>query len=156
MGNVQQRLEAVLAEADALRREMGAGGPQPPNGNGNPALAPWVTPPGAAGALPQPAGWSVPIEVPVQGPQGYSKATLYLAFTAESWTMAPQIVEALIMQGFQVRLFTPNRDGGGGGGGWNGQGGGGNGWQGGGGWNRGGGGGGWGRGGGGYGGGWRR
>ena len=57
--------------------------------------------------MPQPIGWSVPIEVPVQGPAGPTLVTVDLSFTADSWAKADVIVAGLMSQGYKVRTFTP-------------------------------------------------
>lgn len=80
----------------------------------------WAAPAPAAGALPPPQGWSVPVEVPAAGKYGQGKVTVHLAFAAESFPMAPKIIEAIQQAGYEVRIFVPKPQGSfGGGGGFN-------------------------------------
>ncbi len=77
----------------------------------------WAAPAPAAGALPPPQGWSVPVEVPAAGKYGQGKVTVHLAFAAESFPMAPKIIEAIQQAGYEVRIFVPKPQGSFGGGG---------------------------------------
>lgn len=91
------------------------------NGNGAPSAAPaaagggWLTPPPQHGALPAPVGWSVVMEIQTQGPNGPGKATVDLCYGPETWSQAPQIVAALVQQGYPVKVWAPKPFGGGGG-----------------------------------------
>ena len=76
----------------------------------------WLTPPAPQGAMPQPAGWSIVMEIEVQGPKGAGKATVDLCYGPETWSQAPQIVQALIQQGFPVKVWVPKQNTGWGGG----------------------------------------
>jgi len=89
------------------------------NGGAPPAAAPgggWLTPPPSHGALPTPVGWSVVLEIPTNGPRGAGKATVDLCYGPETWAQAPQIVEALVAQGYPVKVWVPKPAFGGGGG----------------------------------------
>lgn len=133
----QAELERIVA-----RLVANGGAPAPNPMGGAPALGGWLQPPApAAGGMPTPIGWSIPLEISVQGPQGPSKVTIDLAFGADTWQQAAQIVQGLISQGYPVKSWAPKQDfggrggfggggggyrgggggfGGGGGGGWNG------------------------------------
>ena len=71
--------------------------------------------PAMGGALPNPTGWSVPVEMPVNGPMGPSEVTVYIQFPAESLASAPAIINTLSAMGYKVRTFQPRQQFGGGG-----------------------------------------
>ena len=77
----------------------------------------WAAPAPTAGALPPPQGWSIPIDVPASNKYGQGSATIHLAFSAETFPMAPQIIEAVQQAGYNVRIYVPKQNGGGFGGG---------------------------------------
>jgi hypothetical protein len=116
---LQRRLEETVAQ---YQRDRGAGG-----ASGRPD---WLRPPAPAGGMPQNLGFSVPIEIEVNGPMGFGKVTIYLSFPPEAFSHAKQVIEDMLGQGYPIRVFTPKRDrgdfGGGqgyNGGGWNNRGG---------------------------------
>lgn len=88
----------------------------PPAPVAAPGGAAWLTPPAPQGAMPTPLGWSVVMEIVVQGPQGQGKATVDLCYGPETWGQAPQIVGALIAQGYPVKVWVPKPQAFGGGG----------------------------------------
>jgi hypothetical protein len=119
--DLKAQLAAVAAQLQTLTAAANGGGeapPAPPMGGGG-----WLQPPAAQGALPAPLGWSVVMEIQVQGPRGMGKATVDLCYGPETWQQAPQIVGALLAQGYPVKVWVPKPFGvGGGGGGWGGRG----------------------------------
>jgi len=130
----EERAEQLRKQMEQMQREleMMQGG-----GSGGAGEGPaWLGAPRAGNGSSKMIGWSVPIEIPVEGRFGPCLVTVDLSFTMESWNDAPSVIQNLMRQGMKVRNFQPRQDGGGNGGG---NGGGGGGWG-----NRGGGGGNWG------------
>jgi hypothetical protein len=119
LAQMAQQIQALTAAAGgaapaalpATVPPPGFAAPAPPGG------AAWLTPPAPQGAMPAPLGWSVVMEIVVQGPQGQGKATVDLCYGPETWGQAPQIVAALITQGYPVKVWVPKPAGGFGGGG---------------------------------------
>lgn len=123
---LQTQLVEMARQIQALTAAAGGAAPAAltaaPAGFAPPAApapggAAWLTPPAPQGAMPPPVGWSVVMEIEVQGPRGAGKATLDLCYGPETWPQAPQIVSALIQQGFPVKVWVPKAAGGFGGGG---------------------------------------
>jgi len=119
---LQDQLAQKMAELTAM---MAGAGMTPPNGGPAmlPGMAPMapmglpvgLTPPAAPGGIPNPIGWSVAVEVPVQGQQGYGTVSIDMAFSADTWQQAPQIVQAMVMMGYKVYVRMPKPAFGGGG-----------------------------------------
>lgn len=109
---LKDQLATMAASLAALTAAAG-GAPAPAAAGGGG----WLTPPPQHGALPTPVGWSVVMEIQTQGPNGPGKATVDLCYGPETWGQAPQIVAALVQQGYPVKVWTPKPAFGGGGGG---------------------------------------
>ena len=108
---LKDQLATMAASLAALTAQANGGAPPPPAAMGGG----WLTPPPQHGALPTPVGWSVVMEIPTNGPRGAGKATVDLCYGPETWAQAPQIVEALVAQGYPVKVWTPKPAFGGGG-----------------------------------------
>lgn len=105
---LKAQLDAITLQLAAMTAAAGGGGAPPAGGAGTG----WLTPPAPQGAMPAPAGWSVVMELDVQGPRGQGKATVDLCYGPETWAQAPQIVAALIQQGYPVKVWVPKAAGG--------------------------------------------
>jgi hypothetical protein len=105
-----QQIQALTAAADG-GAPAGMVAAAPAGGAG------WLTPPAPQGAMPSPVGWSVVMEIPMQGPKGQGTATVDLCYAPETWQQAPQIIAALIAQGYPVKVWVPKSAGFGGAGG---------------------------------------
>ena len=112
---LMEQLAEMAKTIEALKAGGGGTLPAAPAGFGAPPAfggAAFLTPPAPQGAMPQPMGWSVVMEIEVQGPRGAGKATLDLCYGPETYAQAPQIVAALIQQGYPVKVWVPKAAGG--------------------------------------------
>ena len=103
-----------LEKVAELVKSMAGGQPPAAGAPAGSGLPSWVAPPGQAAGPMNPIGFSIPVEIEVNGQYGPVKVTLDLAFGPEEWTKAPQIVETLMQQGYKVKSWDPNRAKGGG------------------------------------------
>ena len=110
-----QEMQALVAQA--LKQAMGQVNtmmaPQPAAAGAAPAgfmPAPQAQQPGG---VPNPTGWSVPVEADING----MTVTVYVQFPPQSFPQFQQIIAAMLAMGYQVRAFQKN----GGGYGWGGR-----------------------------------
>lgn len=97
----------------------GQGGAVPPAAAVPPGAPPWAAPQAAAApawgqnpyaapaAVPPPLGWSVAVEFPVMGPQGMGTVNVDISFSADTFAQAPQIIQAMIAQGWKIYVRMP-------------------------------------------------
>ena len=104
--------------AQALMQAMGQvngmmGGQTTPATTGNTLLPAMPAQPVQMGGVPNPIGWSVPVETDING----MTVTVYLQFPAQTFPQFQQIIAAMMNMGYQVRAFQRNGGGYGGNGG---------------------------------------
>lgn len=104
--------------AQALMQAMGQvngmmGGQTAPAATGNTLLPAMPAQPVQMGGVPNPIGWSVPVETDING----MTVTVYVQFPAQTFPQFQQIIASMMNMGYQVRAFQRNGGGYGGNGG---------------------------------------
>ena len=104
--------------AQALMQAMGQvngmmGGQTAPAATGNTLLPAIPAQPVQMGGVPNPIGWSVPVETDING----MTVTVYVQFPAQTFPQFQQIIASMMNMGYQVRAFQRNGGGYGGNGG---------------------------------------
>lgn len=112
---VAQALKQAMGQVNSMMGPQGAALPAPA-----PAAGPGLMPAPQAqqpGGVPNPTGWSVPVEADVNG----MTVTVYVQFPPQSFPQFQQIIAAMLAMGYQVRAFQKNGGGYGSGSGWSGR-----------------------------------
>ena len=116
-----QEMQALVAQA--LKQAMGQVNtmmaPQPAAAGAAPAGFMPAPQTQAPQGVPNPTGWSVPVEADING----MTVTVYVQFPPQSFPQFQQIIAAMMAMGYQVRAFQKNGGGYGSGSGWGGRGG---------------------------------
>lgn len=112
---VAQALKKAMEQANSLMGPQQAGLP-PVNGTAPVPMMPSPQVQTQTGGVPNPTGWSVPVEADVNG----MAVTVYVQFPPQTFPQFQQIIAAMMSMGYQVRAFQKNGGGyGGNGGGFN-------------------------------------
>ena len=98
--------------AQALMQAMGQvngmmGGQTAPAATGNTLLPAMPAQPVQMGGVPNPIGWSVPVETDING----MTVTVYVQFPAQTFPQFQQIIASMMNMGYQVRAFQRNGGG---------------------------------------------
>ena len=114
---VAQVMKQAMAQANGLMNNIPA--PQAAQQPAQYMPAP-AQQPQQAGALPNPTGWSVPVETDMGG----LTVTVYVQFPAHTFPQYQQIIATMMNMGYNVRSFQKNNGYNGGGSSWGNRGGG--------------------------------
>ena len=105
---VAQALMQAMSQVNGMM-----GGQTAPAATGNTLLPAMPAQPVQMGGVPNPIGWSVPVETDING----MTVTVYVQFPAQTFPQFQQIIASMMNMGYQVRAFQRNGGGYGGNGG---------------------------------------
>lgn len=109
---VTNALLKAMGQINAMTGQPGPAAQQQGLGQ-SPAVMP-PAPQGSYGGIPNPTGWSVPVEADIGG----TTVTVYVQFPPQFFPQYQQIVAAMIQAGWQVRAYAKNQGRFGNGNGW--------------------------------------